>query len=667
MIIRRFTRKLFSTAGQESEIWPVILLLFAVVVPTICLLWFMNAAMVNERLAVRQRLEEAYRLNLTPLQARLETHWQDRIAQLSQLAQRSPPGLAFAKSLESGQVDALLIFDDHGMLLYPNAPAAPDTGNMDEEPRWQDAEQTEYLGKDLQEAAMKYGSLARSYTNSNHAARALQAQARCLAKAGYLESSIWVVTNRLESDRFRNAVDPQGRVIAANAELLAMELYTNHGSDGFKSISQSLKQRLLDYQNPILTAPQRKFLMKEMQRMAPGAFQFPTLSAEDLAAQLAESHPSWEANADFRPSPLPDVWQLASPDRRVIALFKTATIRSSAEALQAHDSSSTAPTPVAGGQSPPGTSVTLLPPGVENDNAFLSVPACRILPGWRLALSVKNPELLDLATEHRVGIYLWTAILVVAVMGGLTLLTIRLMYRQANLTRLKNDLTATVSHELKTPLAAMRVLVDTLIDSPDLDQPMTREYLGMIAKENERLSRLIQNFLTFNRLERKKYAMHVDHLPSATLARSAAEAVHERFENPGCKLAVEIEQGIPSIMGDREALTTALINLLDNAHKYTDEVKTVTLSAWSENGNVVFAVKDNGIGIQNRELKRIFDRFYQVDQRLSRRGDGCGLGLSIVKFIVDAHQGQVTVESRPGAGSTFYIVLPAARKMDNPA
>jgi signal transduction histidine kinase len=114
------------------------------------------------------------------------------------------------------------------------------------------------------------------------------------------------------------------------------------------------------------------------------------------------------------------------------------------------------------------------------------------------------------------------------------------------------------------------------------------------------------------------------------------------------------------VVADPDALVTALVNLLDNAYKYSGDHKQIALTAGAENGAVFFAVKDNGIGLSPRDTKRIFKRFYQVDQRLSRTAGGCGLGLSIVKFIVSAHHGTVRVESQPGRGSTFVISLPGA-------
>jgi signal transduction histidine kinase len=234
--------------------------------------------------------------------------------------------------------------------------------------------------------------------------------------------------------------------------------------------------------------------------------------------------------------------------------------------------------------------------------------------------------------------------------------------RQMRLARLKNDLIATVSHELKTPLSSMRVLVDTLVAGRCRDEQQAREYYQMIARENERLSRLIENFLTFSRMERNKVAWELVELDVGHIVSAAAESesVQERFSRPGCELRVDVAANLPGVRGDRDALVTVLLNLLDNAYKYTGDAKRIDLRARAEGDCVCLSVSDNGIGLSRRGAKRIFDRFYQADERLSRAAGGCGLGLSIVKFIVDAHGGAVDVASRAGEGSTFTVRLPAA-------
>ena len=258
--------------------------------------------------------------------------------------------------------------------------------------------------------------------------------------------------------------------------------------------------------------------------------------------------------------------------------------------------------------------------------------------------------------------YVWTGILVIVLIliaGGFTTQAIG---KQIRLNRMKNDFIATVSHELKTPLASMRLLVDTLLEGNVRDEAQAKEYLRLTVKENERLSRMIENFLTFSRMERNKMAFTIVDTKPAAIASDAIESVKTKFAAHNCHLAVDFADDLPEMPADHDAMVTVLINLLDNARKYTADDKRIALRIFADDGFVCFAVSDNGIGMTRRHLRRIFDRFYQVDSSLARKAEGCGLGLSIVKFIVDAHKGKITVESKPGKGSTFTVRLPVSRK-----
>jgi signal transduction histidine kinase len=249
-------------------------------------------------------------------------------------------------------------------------------------------------------------------------------------------------------------------------------------------------------------------------------------------------------------------------------------------------------------------------------------------------------------------------------MSIIAVLVAGVLRRQMRLTRLKNDLLATVSHELKTPLASIRLLVDTLLDSQQLDVPKTREYLQLVAKENTRLSRLIDNFLSFSRMERNKHAFTPSELAPASIIAAAAEAVGERFSQADCRLEIDVEPDLPPILADADAMTTALVNLLDNAYKYTDGAKHISLRAHTDGSWVYFDVADNGIGLSRAACRRVFKRFYQVDKELSRSRGGCGLGLSIVEFIAHEHGGRASVRSQPGKGSTFTIAIPCCGRLN---
>jgi signal transduction histidine kinase len=624
----------------------VLLLLFAVLVPAVCLLWFMAAAMRNERLAARQRLAEAYESQLAGVREKLGASFTDLESQLERLGQITPPSAAFARCVLEAGLESALICDAQGGVLYPNASPRVQAGLLVQGRDWEHASQLEYFRKDYLTAARAYHDLANASSNLNSAARAFQAQARCLVQAGETASASRLVEEVLANDRFRHAVDPQGRLISANAELMALELATNHSSAAWDSAARRLRERIVDYEDSAMAAPQRRFLMKELRGLVP-ATEFSTLAAEELAAQFTRTHRGLFANPALHPTGSTNLWAFATANRHVIGFLRGETLEQLLRSSLSRENA------------PPEVEIDLLPPGVEKRFAFVSVPAGERLPGWRLSLAFRNEALLSVAAEQRTRFYLLTGLLVAGGMSVLAFLAVRLFRRKMALAELKNDLVATVSHELKTPLASMRVLVDTLLASEEINQETAREYLGIISRENERLSRLIQNFLSFSRMERGKYTFHFDLQPARHLLDTAAQAVQERFSVPGCRFEVAAADSLPAVRADGDALLTALLNLLDNAFKYSSENKHILLRGAARNGRVIFSVQDNGIGIAPREAGKIFRDFYQVDQRLSRENGGCGLGLGIVKYIVAAHEGTVTVESRPGGGSVFSISLPA--------
>jgi signal transduction histidine kinase len=303
-----------------------------------------------------------------------------------------------------------------------------------------------------------------------------------------------------------------------------------------------------------------------------------------------------------------------------------------------------------------GARFAVSPPGAAD--AGESIAAGPMLPGWQISFSLLNNQTFDDAARRRRAAYLWAGYLAVAAIALTGLLAGQSLRRQARLARLKTDLVATVSHELKTPLASMRLLVETLLEDGFQDEKAAREYLEMIAGENLRLSRLIENFLTFSRMERGRQKFDFAKTTAEEVIQPAMLAMRERLREPERHVEVEVSPGLPPLWADQDALVTVLLNLLDNAYKYTGREKRISVRASCEDGRVVFAVTDNGIGIAPREQTRIFRRFYQVDRRLARETGGCGLGLSIVDFIVRAHGGAVKLESRPGEGSTFRVLLP---------
>jgi signal transduction histidine kinase len=615
--VRSLLRNISLRASRPASGWLTLLLFLSVLVPSACLLWFMKQAMRNESLAIHQRLLD----DLVQAHDRLDAYWPNATRSLN--TNLSAPAL-FAAAVRDGVADSVVCFDASGKVVYPDAGL----------PGEREAGFSAVESKDPVAAAAYYAKLAADSTNDTLAARALQAQARCLMEAGKKEEAMTVVRNSLAAPRFEQTSDAQGRWIVPNAEWMVLEAGEPTGP-----LLERLRDSLLDY-NRAMPAAQRRFLMHRLQGLFPREPIFPTLPAEDLAAAYMAAEPARQAGEQLRAATLPGLWQIACNDRRLTLLFETGSLRTHLAAVL-------------------GTDVTLVPPGPSSGT--YAVAAGASLPGWQIVPSVRERSLLDAAADAQIASYLWVGVIALAAVVALALLSMRLIRRQAAVAQLRNDLVANVTHELKTPLASMRLLVDTLLNAPVLHEETARQYLQLIARENLRLSRLIDNFLAFSRMERNKQAFDFCAAAPKDIVEAAAAAVRERFNSPECRFETRAGADLPPVTADAGALVTALLNLLDNAYKYSGDRKEILLRAGAANGHVTFEVQDNGIGVPPQETRRIFRRFYQVDQRMARTGGGCGLGLSIVDFIVTAHHGSVRVESEPGRGSTFIISLPTAR------
>jgi len=278
---------------------------------------------------------------------------------------------------------------------------------------------------------------------------------------------------------------------------------------------------------------------------------------------------------------------------------------------------------------------------------------------WLLQIWPGRPEAIyaDIRQRRTLSLTMLGFVAVMLAFGGY--LTVRIVKRELEIARLRADFVSTVSHEFRSPLTGIRQLGGMLLDGRVTDPEKQRGYYQMIVQESDRLSRLVENILDFSRMEegRKEYRFApLD--PSPWLRTLAADFVTE-IAARGATVEADIQDGLPPISADKEALGSAVRNLLDNAMKYSSGSKTVWLDAGAEGDAVKISVRDQGVGISEYDQKRIFDRFYRVEGEISKRIKGVGLGLSLVKHVVTAHGGTVECRSRVGEGSIFTIRLPA--------
>jgi two-component system phosphate regulon sensor histidine kinase PhoR len=252
-----------------------------------------------------------------------------------------------------------------------------------------------------------------------------------------------------------------------------------------------------------------------------------------------------------------------------------------------------------------------------------------------------------------------------AAIGGAIVVVI-LLGRRARIARLQADLLANVSHEFRTPLAAVRMYAESLLSGLLKNDPMrTEESLHAILQQTEWLDSMVDRVLTWRMAARDRDVLKLE----TVSVRPAVEEAVLRFSRmtPPAEagLAVAIETALP-VRHDRRAIGEIVLNLLINAYKYTREDKQIRLGVRDEEGSVAITVRDNGIGMPSSALKKIFDPFYRVETGLRSKAPGAGLGLAIVRHLVKLHGGKIFVESEPGRGSLFTIHLPAAREEGRP-
>jgi signal transduction histidine kinase len=623
-----------KTDSMSNQLrWVILLLAAAVILPTVCLLWFMNQAVKNERLATRQKLIDFYTLKAQFFFVEAQDKgYTDLFSEIQHKETAKAHDLFsdFAVDPLVNTFQGMLIYDSTAELIYPlfessNTETIQPTSeplpnlHLENTKRIYQLcypENSEEISPSRAADIMRYRVfLAKRYQETQnpdliyHLRKMLIYRKRNSSKENWFlhgpaETTVWQLEKMIEIAQ-RSGL----------ASRLDVEI-------------QSARNRIKAYSNVIDISP---------------------------LYSSAASLQNWPNQTIRRLSPESEYYGLKFnlADKTILGVSKKHNLLWLLDAATQNMQDDTIDVQISDNY---GTVIV----GDETiiDKPFLTLKAGKYLPDFTVSLFFKDDTVFEKAARQQTRIYLWTGLLVTLLVLATGGISIRAVSRQIQMNRLKNDFIATVTHELKTPLSSMRLLVDTLLEGNYRDEQTVPEYLGLIANENERLSHLIDSFLTFSRMERNKQVFEIAPVSPVEVAKQAAEAVRTKFDNGNVTFEMDIQKALPMIHADKDGMITVLVNLLDNAYKYSNSDKQIQLNVYQQNGIICFAVKDNGIGISKRVQKRIFNRFYQVDSRLSRTAEGCGLGLSIVKFVVDAHKGTIDVESQPGQGSTFRVKLP---------
>jgi len=609
-----------------------ILIALAGVLPSALVLWFANLAIRNEQLAAARIAEEAQQVLLNQIKSDLVRRWNALLEKTDQRVANLPPAEAFYEAVTRGGTDGLIVLTakEAHRLAYPGLPRrADERKDINTQLASQFAVLTAAIQRDDKDKA-------------EPATRAILGNTDfelCVDSNGrHTLSSIelWILETRdVTSDSNGTSVRPHKLV-----PLVSDSTYA--------SVLSRLTARLNNYRFDLIPASQRRFLMKRVSTLvsqtSTPAITFPTLSAESLSAHYMETNQELIAGPDLNKSRMEGVWQQRLPSGHGIALFTEHRIRKLFS-----DWLAAMTNPLA---------ARVQPEAGPDNNTHASVGAEILLgeafPGWRLRI-VDAYAARDASLK---GIYVALSVASVGLILLILIVVASMTLRRLALAQQKNTMVATVSHELKTPVSSIKLLVDTLLQDTVLKPDRMREYLHLISRENLRLSQLIENVLSFSRIERTKFKIEKQPLDIADLIREAVSTFSLQTEITDGELTVEIAPNLPPYRGDAWALNRVILNLLDNAYKFSDPPRQIRISARVEGHSLVIAVSDTGIGIREADWENIFSQFFQADQKLSRSNEGCGLGLSIVKHIVNLHHGTIDVRSTLGAGSTFTIRLP---------
>lgn len=296
--------------------------------------------------------------------------------------------------------------------------------------------------------------------------------------------------------------------------------------------------------------------------------------------------------------------------------------------------------------------------GGDGQRLTSTIPLPYFLPGWKLRL-YNDESGIHLSNARRIMyLYLATVVALVVVICVGILLSLRGIRREIYLSRMKNDFVANVSHELKTPLTSIRMFSEMLKLGRIKNEEKRLEYSSLIFSESERLTKLINNILDFSKLEEGRKEFDFTRVDPSEAVEKTVESFRYFAESKGFELDLSIDENLPYIRADADAVEQTVMNLLSNAVKYSGDSRKVSVSVYPSEEYVAVKVRDYGIGIDGEDVPRLFEKFYRVGDHMNFKVSGSGLGLTLVHRIMQAHGGDVGVTTFPGRGSSFTLYFP---------
>ena len=277
-------------------------------------------------------------------------------------------------------------------------------------------------------------------------------------------------------------------------------------------------------------------------------------------------------------------------------------------------------------------------------------------PPWRLELYQRSDSGSGFCLHK--NIFFWTIITLLIILLIGSGLIIRTIIHEVNLLNLKSEFIASVSHEFKTPLTSMGAVIERLLDGEVRDPNKAKGYYRILSHDSERLKRLVKNVLDFTKIEEGKREYKLNSTDIVDLVCQEVQSFEQENKGDSFEVGIEVDDDIPFVFVDEEAMSQAIRNILDNAAKFSGQEKKINVRIHRKKNSVEIAVQDKGIGIPENEQKRIFEKFYRGKQASHVSPTGTGLGLTLVKHIMDAHGGDVVIRSQPREGTCVSLILP---------
>lgn len=299
----------------------------------------------------------------------------------------------------------------------------------------------------------------------------------------------------------------------------------------------------------------------------------------------------------------------------------------------------------------------------ENNNRdwrkpFVAREISELLPHWEIAVYLINPDFIENKADFMKSVvYILITLMSISILFG-SILIIRSIYLEINLARKKTTFVANVSHELKTPLTSIRMFAEILKEKRQTDEKKKNKYLEIMVSETERLTRLINNVLDFSKINERKKKYNKKNMDCIKLCKNISESQKVRLIHNGFIFNFNTKIKEIFIYADEEAMKQVILNIISNAEKYSIDRKEIILSVFKDNCNVFIQIEDRGIGIPSKHVNKIFKEFYRIDDTLTSKVKGTGLGLTIAQKIINDHNGNIIYKPRIGGGSVFQIILP---------